>query len=231
MPYARKNKKTYRRKRKNYRKKTQNVRPQRILSTGFPATTMVKLRYCESATLNPAAGFCARYQFRANSCNDPNQTGAGHQPLGYDQWSVFYNHYVVVGAKLKVTISPNTTTASAGTTICGITLADDTTGSTNLSTIMEQPLTRSTKRYTSISASKPAVITKTFSAKKFFNLTNVTDNISRIGATITNDPSELAYFSTWVGMGNVLIDPPEYNLFFELEQIVIFSEPKELSQS
>jgi len=35
------------------------------------------------------------YAFRASSCFDPDFTGAGHQPRGFDQWKLLYNMYIV----------------------------------------------------------------------------------------------------------------------------------------
>lgn len=49
--------------------------------------------------------------FRNNSIYDPDGTGIGHQPLGYDQWSQFYGRYRVIGAKYRITISNATDTA------------------------------------------------------------------------------------------------------------------------
>jgi len=37
-----------------------------------------------------------------NSLFDPDFSGAGAQPLGYDQWSAFYSRYKVLGVKWKV---------------------------------------------------------------------------------------------------------------------------------
>jgi len=38
--------------------------------------------------------------FRANSLNDPDATGVGHQPRGYDQLKGLYEHSEVVGATI-----------------------------------------------------------------------------------------------------------------------------------
>lgn len=48
--------------------------------------------------------------FRNNSIYDPDGSGIGHQPLGYDQWSQFYGRYRVIGAKYRVTITNVTDT-------------------------------------------------------------------------------------------------------------------------
>jgi hypothetical protein len=47
------------------------------------------------------------YVFRANSLFDPNQTGSGAQPVGYDQLSGFYNSWFVVSSRIEVTVINN----------------------------------------------------------------------------------------------------------------------------
>jgi len=60
-----------------------------------PDRLIVSLPYSEVVTRQPGA-FVDDYQFNLNSIFDPNRTGIGHQPLGHDQWSQFYNRYRVI---------------------------------------------------------------------------------------------------------------------------------------
>jgi hypothetical protein len=43
------------------------------------------------------------YQFSLNSLFDPNTTGTGHQPRGFDQIKTLYNRYRVYGVSYRVT--------------------------------------------------------------------------------------------------------------------------------
>lgn len=61
------------------------------------------LKYCESITLNAAAGVTGTYVFAANGLFDPNITGAGHQPVGFDQYMQLYELYTVTASMIKVT--------------------------------------------------------------------------------------------------------------------------------
>jgi hypothetical protein len=45
--------------------------------------------------------------FNLNSLFDPDRSGVGHQPLGFDQWSAFYNRYRVDKADVIVDFSNN----------------------------------------------------------------------------------------------------------------------------
>lgn len=60
------------------------------------------LRYSRQFTINIAAGVAQSYLFRGNGPFDPDQTGTGGQPNGYDQWSAFYTSQVTLGSKIVV---------------------------------------------------------------------------------------------------------------------------------
>jgi len=62
--------------------------------------TVVTLKYYEA--FNNAAGAIDQ-RFRLNSIFDPNLTGTGHQPLGYDQYSTFYGRYRVTDVTMVFT--------------------------------------------------------------------------------------------------------------------------------
>jgi hypothetical protein len=61
---------------------------------GFvPQRTRVILRYM--ANVAEAVIPTDDYQFRLNSCFDPDVPSAGHQPYGFDQWATLYQKYIV----------------------------------------------------------------------------------------------------------------------------------------
>jgi hypothetical protein len=45
-------------------------------------------------------------KFSLNGIYDPDLTGAGAQPLGYDQWAGFYQQYEVTSSVIKVHLLP-----------------------------------------------------------------------------------------------------------------------------
>lgn len=73
-----------------------------------PRSLRTVLRYAESLiTINGgAAGTSDAYVFSANGAYDPNITGTGHQPRGFDQYMGLYTYYVVVAARITVKYSP-----------------------------------------------------------------------------------------------------------------------------
>lgn len=229
--------------RSKYRNRKRNFRRRRTRrkyaiarpSTSYnlvPRTKLLRLKYVETTNFNPGVGTLGSHIFRANSCYDPFQSATGHQPLGWDQVTPLYNHYVVVGSKVKCTFMPATTTSgvSSDPLYCGIFLSDDLTFSTDPNVLIEQGKTNYRLMNTNQTSPGKAIVRQTFSAKRFFNVTNVKDNITRIGAGVGANPSEEAYYVIWAA-APLSGDPPLINVTVELEYLVLMGEPKELAQS
>lgn len=84
--------------------------------------------YVDYFALTPSVpGVPLTYQFSANGLFDPNISGTGHQPRGYDQLKSLFDHYQVLSSTIKVTacsLGPQT----ASFPVCfGVILCDDTT--------------------------------------------------------------------------------------------------------
>lgn len=61
-----------------------------------------KVTYADYFSINPGSGLGAGYIFSANGLFDPNITGGGHQPVGFDELSEIYTEYVVVGSTITL---------------------------------------------------------------------------------------------------------------------------------
>jgi len=68
----------------------------------FPARVTKRLRYSDSFVLTITTGAVASYVYRANDLFDPDFTGTGHQPMGFDPLMLFYNHFTVLQSKITV---------------------------------------------------------------------------------------------------------------------------------
>lgn len=84
-------------------------------SRGIKAYQRVRMPFCWSSngkTIDCTDGGSGNiyylHQFSLNSLFDPDQTGVGHQPRTYDEWSAFYKSYRVNGCKLELDISEST---------------------------------------------------------------------------------------------------------------------------
>lgn len=68
-----------------------------------PPKTVAILKYAQTFS---SIGVAMDVRFRLNSIFSPDATGAGHQPLGRDQYAVFYNRYRVLKCKVTVIATP-----------------------------------------------------------------------------------------------------------------------------
>lgn len=86
----------------------------RNLQSYQPRWMRADLKYCEQFLITVTAGAVTDQNFRANSLFDPDRTGTGHQPRGFDQLSAIYNRYRVDSLKWEVRF----TASSAGYNCC-----------------------------------------------------------------------------------------------------------------
>lgn len=202
----------------------------RMADSIVPPNKMVRLKYVEYITLNAPSATSARNIFRANSCFDPNQTGIGHQPLGFDQWSIFYDHYTVVGSKCTAQFMAQGSSSAIDSSIVGIILTDNTSVLPPPETLLEQPKS-SHRILTNGNATQKATVRKGFSAKKFFGLKSIKDNRALVGASTTANPSEDAYFSVYQMAYDAALNPNPIKVVVTINYLVYFTERKTLAGS
>ena len=83
------------------RKKTGMVKvPRNRLA--FPQSMKTKLRYTERIEFTPTSTSVQQQRYRGNGVYDPNVTGTGHQPRGFDQFMDIYQKFTVLGSTCTV---------------------------------------------------------------------------------------------------------------------------------
>lgn len=93
----------YRRRYTSVNKRSQRITKSKVRGTLIADRTYVKLKYYATVNFTTGSGIIIKdYLFRGNSLFDPDYQLGGTQPLGYDQWSAFYNRYMVFGSKIRV---------------------------------------------------------------------------------------------------------------------------------
>lgn len=66
--------------------------------------------WSHGSTMSEAgAGLGVVYSFIVNNLYDPNFTGGGTQPIGFDQYAALYSRYRVLKAKIRITFVQRTT--------------------------------------------------------------------------------------------------------------------------
>lgn len=70
-------------------------------TVGMPDRALIKLKYV--AGIEMTSVFAPSYWvFRGNSVYDPDYTGGGNQPAGYDTYSLLYQRYRVLASKIVI---------------------------------------------------------------------------------------------------------------------------------
>lgn len=174
------------------RRKPNVVRFQTLNSSQFKAKApfadkqKATLRYVEDFTLDPATGALAKQNFSANGLYDPNITGVGHQPYGFDTYMSIYNHYRVLRSRIAVTCAPVSNAAPTGNMIVSIGLKDDTTTESNMLTARE------TKdvNFQPLGSYEIKTVRQVWRPKDIFN-----GNHDSLSGTDSANPAEQTYFN------------------------------------
>lgn len=228
MPYKKRARSARRfRKKKSYKKRKTNTVS---INRPFANSKICKMRYCDTFTLDAgAAGAGVVHRFRANSIFDPDLTGAGHSPLGKTQLDTLYQHYCVLGSKIRITALATGAGPSDNSYItCQLT--DTTASAGTITTYIEQKRGSYKMIGATIGGANKATVGATYSAKKFFGIKDVKDNIGRIGAQMTANPTEDALFEFGTQQTGTS-DPFALDCMVVIDYIVLLTEPRFLAQS
>ena len=195
---------------------------------GFTKTKKVKLRYTDMVTINGgSSGNPAAYYYSANGVYDPDVTSTGHQPRYLDEWLAIYDHYTVVGSKIKVTAVPSgTMNVTPG--MWGIFLDDNTTLSYhNAQDIIEGDKRKDNYRFFGPlevhTNGKSPKLTCTFSSKSVFGKNPV--GCEELRGSASANPAEQSYFAIWAA-GVAGGDPALYAFLVDIEYIMVLTERK-----
>jgi len=196
----------------------------------FPKTLRVKFPYADEIFLTP--GLSGAYHlFRANDLYDPDYTATGHQPLGFDQYMLFYQHFVIVSSKIVVQMIGSNTEPLAGAYVFAIRLGATTTTHTTYSAFAEDPWSRWT-----LCAAAPyghARLELQYHAADFYgeDFDTILSNPSFWGTTAAS-PTEDTYFQiALLSVAPGVVTAVEAPIYVHIEYEAELFEPKLLAQS
>ena len=206
-----------------------------ILSTSlskrlqFPSVTKHRttLRYFGNfISVNPAAaGVADSHIFSANGLYDPDITGTGHQPIGFDQLMVIYDHYTVLGAKITV-YGNSTDTSNPMFLYCAV--RDSQSASTDTREIVENGYVDIATMDIASNASRAKVSQYVDVAKFLGRKDAMSDDILR--GTSSANPTEQVHFHCGAFTVNQ-VDGSAVNLNVIIDYDVVFHERTVLAPS
>lgn len=186
------------------------------------------MRYCEfNVALDPASlGVPGQYVYSANGIYDPNITGAGHQPLGFDQLMLVYDHYVVIGSKLTVRLQ---NTDGSRNAMVILQLQDNPTVNTDLENVIENGTCTYRMLGPATSGTDTALLKMSCNPAKFLGRSKPMSDSDLRGSSSSN-PTEQAYF-VLSAQASDETDTAQVFAVVTLEYVTVFTEPKQLAGS
>lgn len=196
----------------------------------LPNTYVCKLRYAAEKSISPGAAAVV-HDFNANGLYDPDHSGVGHQPLGFDQLCLFYKSFAVIGARIKITPLVGDGGLNGQGYAWGIATvsAANAYNGQSLEYIMEQEGVNRTARAWGLNNvfGRHNIAVRKFSTKKHFGVKSIDDDLK---CTASADPTKEAWFEVWaVQTGASAMTPFTY--LVQIQYIVKCMEPKALAQS
>lgn len=166
---------------------------------GFPSELVVRLKYCDVYTMTSTAGSLVKQVWRPNSVVDPDFTGAGHQPMYFDQLAALYSNYTVLGSKIEVLFSPIpdpiATAQPSGPFEIGLVSDPNGTTSSTASTLAETTGCKSTLLTIATGGNNVRRLVHTYSPEKDLGISADDDTA---GASIAGSPSATWYWTAYM---------------------------------
>lgn len=193
-------------------------------SSPVPKSKRVTLRYAETnVSLDPGASIPADYFFKCNDLYDPNYTGVGHQPMGFDQWMALYGKFTVVNSKITVKFT-NGADATTADWIVGVRRTTTPTSSSTNEILESNACSYAVKERYQV----PTVVNSYSMAKEHPGVGIEEDSMYGTNAA---SPANAMYFHVWAinAVTNVDITPVIATVVIEYD--VRFFDPIVLGSS
>lgn len=197
------------------------------IGRSFPEHMRTTIRYCDVKTFGApqASSSISKIFMKANGIYDPDSAIGGHQPLGFDQWTAIYNHWVVNSATIRCTYYINSDTTLDATFLCGIYDDDDASNSLSVSEIQEGS---SRNKSLVVTTNNPqGILYSSWKSKRKFS-TNQLADVNQRGSAAA-DPNESSQWCIWAY--NYGVNSDRCDVHIDIEYDVTFFERKDLSGS
>lgn len=178
--------------------------------------------------MNPGAGTVIADRLSCNGLYDPYIGTGGHQPRGFDELMSLYKKYTVIGSKIKVTFGSVGSGATNDSVLYGIAVRPTSdTVETQYNDYLEQG--NCIYQISDINV-KNTPVSMTWSPKRFNGITKVMSDEGYRGTDALN-PANGANYHIFIGAADQATDPNAYTAICLINYVVVFSEPKDITQS
>jgi len=212
---------------KNLKRRFKRKARRALPRVGIPYSLTTVLRYVDYKALSPGnAGVLDTLVYSLNGLYDPDITGTGHQPRGFDQLcgadngAGLYHHYCVLGAKITVEFANKD---ASYVNRCFMGIADSSSAISSL--LFYEEASKSRCRSVGVLGSGKDIVTMPmkWSAKKWFAKPSVITERDLVGSN-TSNPVEQAYLHISVGNPQN-VDSGAVDVVVKIDYIVRFTVP------
>jgi len=191
----------------------------------FPPRYRCSLRYADTITLSSTTGAVASYVYSANGLYDPDITGTGHQPAGFDSMMLSFEHYTVVSARMTATFHNNT--ASVQPT-AALGLNASSTPTTTVTQLIEDGLITTVRMNGNGVYGCVQTLQRTINIGKFGGVPSLLSD-SNYRGSVAGNPAEQSYFH--LQLWNTELSTSSSAVDVQIEYIAVFTEPRKLTSS
>ncbi len=188
---------------------------------------MSTFKYVTSVTFTVATTVGAQHVFKANGMFDPDTTGTGHQPYGFDQMLNIYQRYCVLRTKYRLSFGPSSDRLLVGTIVAS-TVTTTVTDLATFSLAGESPHAQT--KALSFGGGPPAVFRGTIATNSILGTTTqqmMADDLFQ--GTTTTDPTNLTVLTVfWY---NPSAGSVTSNFMIEIEYEAMLFDPYLQNQS
>lgn len=196
----------------------------RNLGVIIPEKAVSTLKYSDFYTASGVAPSFG-WNWKANSIYDPDQTGAGHQPMGSSQLAAWYNQYSVLSSTIRVAVSNQQGLVNVYSILFQI--SDLTAIPASVTQASEQA---PNKRIMVVSPQSPVAFRDRWSCKL---LADKTVNTGTTGGLVAGgtDPSNVEYFRFFAQTANASNLGTAFSFSVEIFYKVLFTDKKNVAPS
>lgn len=192
----------------------------------FNTAVRKRLTYFDYGSITTTSGVMSSHVFSVNGLYDPNITGTGHQPAGFDQMMVFFDHYVVIRSKATITLVNATPTQ---TVQVALSLNSTVTPTSDVTILNEAGYVA--RDFLNIGTAPDSIktLSMTCNVSKFQGVPIPKDDPELWGSASSN-PTEQSYFniSIWDALA-AQSSTTRYEILIEFD--AWFIEPRKISSS
>lgn len=199
--------------------------------TPVPATMNCVLKYMDNVTIDAGTGTPGQYKYAANGLYDPNVTGAGHQPRGFDQLMGLYQRYTVMASSIKITVALNDVNENKGIGYLGVFPCNVLSPAfTDFPDYWEQPLYKWVSYSNNVPVGSQPMVRNYVNCAEQLGKKDLIDDDS-VSGDYSQNPSDIVYWQIVNGNTSSTLNPAACSIIVELTFNVIFSRPTNITAS